>query len=268
MGYFLTTEAETAVPAKSHASPKTHTPLPRLQERGLRFYSSGIGRWVNRDPIGETDGRNVFAFVANDPVGVLDLLGETLIVIDPDAPVLTYSTRMIDADPCGAFMWIVAWHLSKSSAKGGWVVQRVNTSAAAVDCNGNPVTLDTLHIGAYNEAVGGYVPAGRSRSNPRSTYFGDQWYWGGAPDGTKGYVEMFGTANFWDGLANPVPGYTPDPDNNNTPHGPTLPDGTGVKIGKGGWRKLTVYWNCCCGERMTQFVMEEGSFHEEGPIIE
>lgn len=53
MGYFLTTEPENAVPGKSLASPKTHTPGSRLQERGLRYYSANMARWLSRDPIGE-----------------------------------------------------------------------------------------------------------------------------------------------------------------------------------------------------------------------
>jgi hypothetical protein len=34
MGYFLTTEAENGVSAQSLATLKTHTPDPRMQERG------------------------------------------------------------------------------------------------------------------------------------------------------------------------------------------------------------------------------------------
>ncbi|MBX3403470.1 MAG: RHS repeat-associated core domain-containing protein [Phycisphaeraceae bacterium] len=42
---------------------------------GYRYYSHGMGRWVSRDPIGEADGPNVFAYVGNDPVGAVDPLG-------------------------------------------------------------------------------------------------------------------------------------------------------------------------------------------------
>jgi hypothetical protein len=37
LGYFSTTEAGNAVPARSLASPKTHTPGSQVQERGLNF---------------------------------------------------------------------------------------------------------------------------------------------------------------------------------------------------------------------------------------
>ena len=65
MGYFLISEAETAVSAQSPASPKTHVPLPRLQERGHRFYSPETGRWANRDPLG--DWVNAAQFLASGP---------------------------------------------------------------------------------------------------------------------------------------------------------------------------------------------------------
>jgi len=48
---------------------------------GLRYYSPGIGRWLNRDPMGERGGRNVYASVHNDPIRGLDSLGETFHVI-------------------------------------------------------------------------------------------------------------------------------------------------------------------------------------------
>ena len=71
MGYYLTDQSPTQAPA----SPKTHTPLPRLQERGLRFYSTELSRWISRDPIGERGGMNVLVFVWNRPENYVDCLG-------------------------------------------------------------------------------------------------------------------------------------------------------------------------------------------------
>lgn len=69
MGYFLTSEAENAVPGKSAVAPKTHTPLPQLEKRGHRYYNPGLGRWVSRDPVGEM-GFNLLA--NNSPKTILD----------------------------------------------------------------------------------------------------------------------------------------------------------------------------------------------------
>jgi RHS repeat-associated protein len=37
---------------------------------GYRFYNPDIGRWVNRDPIGERGGLNVYGFVGNQAVSL------------------------------------------------------------------------------------------------------------------------------------------------------------------------------------------------------
>jgi RHS repeat-associated protein len=39
---------------------------------GYRYYSPVMGRWISPDPIGETGGLNLFAFVANSPVEAVD----------------------------------------------------------------------------------------------------------------------------------------------------------------------------------------------------
>jgi hypothetical protein len=63
MGYFLTSQPENAVPGKSRAMPKTHTPGSRLEKRGHRFYNPGLGRWASRDPVAELAANTVNAFV-------------------------------------------------------------------------------------------------------------------------------------------------------------------------------------------------------------
>lgn len=47
---------------------------------GHRFYNPGLGRWLSRDPIGETGGLGIYLIVADDPVNSIDYLG----LIDPD----------------------------------------------------------------------------------------------------------------------------------------------------------------------------------------
>jgi RHS repeat-associated protein len=46
-----------------------------LNYYGYRFYSSSIGAWINRDPIGEEGGINLYAFVMNNPVNLIDQYG-------------------------------------------------------------------------------------------------------------------------------------------------------------------------------------------------
>ena len=42
---------------------------------GQRFYDPSTGRFLNRDPIGEAGGTNLYAFVGNNPVNGIDVLG-------------------------------------------------------------------------------------------------------------------------------------------------------------------------------------------------
>jgi RHS repeat-associated protein len=49
---------------------------------GYRYYSPELGRWVNRDPIEERGGGNVYGFVRNGPQSNIDFLGQ----YDPDDP--------------------------------------------------------------------------------------------------------------------------------------------------------------------------------------
>jgi len=42
---------------------------------GYRFYSTSFGRWINRDPLGEFGGYNLYGFVNNDPIKSYDILG-------------------------------------------------------------------------------------------------------------------------------------------------------------------------------------------------
>jgi RHS repeat-associated protein len=42
---------------------------------GYRFYEPHLQRWLNHDPIGEYGGLNLYAFVANYPMGFVDMFG-------------------------------------------------------------------------------------------------------------------------------------------------------------------------------------------------
>jgi RHS repeat-associated protein len=42
---------------------------------GYRYYNASTGRWISRDYLGERGGKNLFAFVVNFPVSLVDPLG-------------------------------------------------------------------------------------------------------------------------------------------------------------------------------------------------
>ena len=42
---------------------------------GYRFYDPVTGRWISKDPSGESGGDNLFGFVGNSPISIIDYLG-------------------------------------------------------------------------------------------------------------------------------------------------------------------------------------------------
>jgi hypothetical protein len=42
---------------------------------GYRYYSTELGRWITRDPIGERNGYNFYAFAQNNSINMYDLFG-------------------------------------------------------------------------------------------------------------------------------------------------------------------------------------------------
>ncbi len=74
MGYHR--RAETAAgPRTEGRATGSARPLHAGVGSGYRYYSPGLGRWVNRDPIEEAGGANLFGFVANRTPCRVDLLG-------------------------------------------------------------------------------------------------------------------------------------------------------------------------------------------------
>jgi RHS repeat-associated protein len=56
-------------------SSKEQMPNSGLYYYGFRFYDPLTQRWLNRDPIGEAGGVNLYALLANNPVNEVDWLG-------------------------------------------------------------------------------------------------------------------------------------------------------------------------------------------------
>ena len=63
-------------------SSKEVDPTSGLYSFGYRFYAAEFQRWLNRDPIEEDGGINLFGYVGNDPVANVDPWG--LVVLDDD----------------------------------------------------------------------------------------------------------------------------------------------------------------------------------------
>jgi len=65
-----------------------------LVQYNTRYYSPSMGRFVNRDPLGEQGGHNLYAYVRNNAINRWDHLGMypdapiSLLAFDPNAPVV------------------------------------------------------------------------------------------------------------------------------------------------------------------------------------
>ena len=74
MGYHLRAEAAAGPRAAGRATRRARTPDAGVGS-GYRYYSPGLGRWVNRDPIGEWGGRNLTGLQRNDVRNSFDPFG-------------------------------------------------------------------------------------------------------------------------------------------------------------------------------------------------
>lgn len=64
-----------------------------------RFYDPNLQRWINRDPSGESAGKNLYGFVGNNPISVVDARGlQGTIVTDGTSPF---------ADPNAAYLNLI-----------------------------------------------------------------------------------------------------------------------------------------------------------------
>jgi len=75
MSFYLKPEYAGNAYRASERTPENAYPRKSLQERGLRFYSPNLSRWLSRDPIGEKGGLGLYMFCANDSVAKHDARG-------------------------------------------------------------------------------------------------------------------------------------------------------------------------------------------------
>ncbi len=74
-GNLITATGSYAAENPFRFSTKYHDDETGLVYYGYRYYVPELGRWLNRDPIGERGGINVYGFVLNDSINMLDAYG-------------------------------------------------------------------------------------------------------------------------------------------------------------------------------------------------
>jgi RHS repeat-associated protein len=69
---------------------------------GYRFYDPNLQRWLNRDPIGELGGINLYQFVGNSPNYFVDLYGNSPTILEPVIrPILNPVLAPLELGPLG-----------------------------------------------------------------------------------------------------------------------------------------------------------------------
>lgn len=100
---------------------------------GFRYYSSGTGRWLGRDPIEENGGMNLNGFLNNDGVNLYDILGLawTLKSIDSISWSSTGSSIVgLDSLPSGSGMVV----LNGTGTNGNAMIEITYAGDASVTC--------------------------------------------------------------------------------------------------------------------------------------
>ena len=74
-------------------------------EYGYRYYNPQMGRWLNRDPIEEQGGLNLYGFVGNDSINRWDLLGLSTIKASSGQNISTTIVDFFDGGPSNTWIF-------------------------------------------------------------------------------------------------------------------------------------------------------------------
>jgi RHS repeat-associated protein len=81
-----------------------------------RFYDPDLGRWINRDPIGEDGGLNLYRYVNNEPIGLVDPAGLASIYTDQTNGVTYFNPNPEQTGPI--YSWPSSSNVVPSSLPG------------------------------------------------------------------------------------------------------------------------------------------------------
>ena len=105
-------------------STKRYDELTGLSYYGYRFYNPAIGRWMTRDPLGETDGINLYGFVGNNAINAIDPWG--LAKVDQ----VTKGSYKFEKYPGDKYHGGDHWHVK--DRKTGKLLGRVSTQGKVI----------------------------------------------------------------------------------------------------------------------------------------
>jgi len=105
-------------------STKYHDDETGLVYYGFRYYSPELGRWVNRDPLGEEDGGNLYGMLKNDLINFVDYLG-----------LITVKNVKFETGSCGEHLVRWEFKLDSPAPCDGYIVQQIDYELEVKDSN-------------------------------------------------------------------------------------------------------------------------------------
>jgi RHS repeat-associated protein len=209
---------------------------------GKRHYSSELGRWINRDPIEEDGGKNLYEFVGNDPALYIDPYGK-----------LGYKTL---GEPkayyCGGYAtWLIKWTLSNSEKNQvndkAYIIQKIVWNHTVFDCNGEKIKDKTKVYWEAWEVVKTWYGVKIENNN-------DGWASSLTGDKTKGYKDISGSAVFYTGT---LPSHFKMGGSSETPGQISTDIDPGISMSGGVVRYLFTDWSCCCKKYKSLITVPE-----------
>ena len=121
-----------------------------MQLSGYRFYKPELGRWANRDPIGERGGEHLWVFTENQPTSETDALGQRSgRYLSLEAITLYFAPDTY----CGAVKWIIRWSLTEHggmTSPWGSLVQEMQVQGVVYNCDGSLLDPSDLEVDYEN----------------------------------------------------------------------------------------------------------------------
>lgn len=211
-----------------------------------RFYHPTLGRWIQRDPVGFGDSKNLYQYVRSMPT----------VSFDPDGKVQTLKANDVAGGPkagkCGRYDWYIVWELTEESKDSSVIVQEVWIYSRVDSCTtkGKPDIEDH-----YWEAW--EVPPEQKTPTEPGTVGKEQWndnFWHKDRNCcTKGENRHKGQAYYYEGVtldslkalgwkAEPISGGLPLTRKDPTKNPPNLDPKKGAGPVD---RWIRGEWNCC-----------------------
>ncbi|MBL9118206.1 MAG: RHS repeat-associated core domain-containing protein, partial [Verrucomicrobiaceae bacterium] len=239
-------------------STKYTDPETALVYYGFRYYSAELGRWLNRDPIGEDGGINLYGMVGNDAVNEIDFLGMAT---------LDFKPHRAANGTCGVSRVEREWQVP-GKHKSGYIIQKVTFVQDFQKCDGTPAGQPQFKTPGYKYTEAWLV--GQNALRPLR-YALDIFQIGFSlepTECTRGTAKITGEAQFFEtsrplpvifGVGNvPMAGQAAAAIGHHTPFIANANDGTTASNVI--TFSLSVRWNCCANA-------EEG-YERETVVVE